>query len=108
MLFRSNNNAIKYIDLLVEVNSFKLTNAGEVIMIGGVDSMHGTVTVLDRGTTNQIGIYNITVIDTNASGGVMGVAVRGSDPRGDMIKEFSKSTLSILSRKSTGKKTKTD
>ncbi len=101
-----NEKANKRVDLNVEINSFVLTNAGEVLFIGGYDMMNATVTVLEEGTRNKMGIYSVTDLDTNGSGGVIAVIARGPDPRGDMIRNFSKKVIDVLYRLSNGKKYK--
>lgn len=98
----------KSVDLNVEVNSFSLTNGGAVLMVGGSDSMDGTVSIVESGTINKIGVYSVRDLDTNAAGGLLGLIARGTDPRGDMINQFSKKVVDILYTTSDGKKVATD
>ncbi|MCC3859916.1 hypothetical protein [Pseudemcibacter aquimaris] len=87
------------IDLDVSINSFALTNGASVVLIGGSDSMTGLVKIKDNQSGDLLGQYHITDMDTNAAGGLLGLMVRGSDPRGDMIKQFSEKIVDVLSGK---------
>ncbi len=84
----------KRVILNVLIYSFKLTDAATVLVLGGMDQMYGVVEVIDPDTRAKIGIYNVREIDANS--GLMGLAVRGTDPRGDMINQFSANIIKAL------------
>ncbi len=87
------------INLDVSVNSFAMTNGGAVVLIGGSDSMTGLIKITDNQSNDLLGEYHITDLDTNAAGGLLGLMVRGGDPRGDMIRQFSEKISDVLSGK---------
>lgn len=84
------------IDLDISINSFAMTNGGAVVLVGGSDSMTGLVKITDSQTSELLGEYHITDMDTNAAGGLLGLMVRGSDPKGDMIRQFSEKIIGVL------------
>ena len=86
----------KKVILNVLIYSFNLTNGATVLLVGGIDSMYGTVEVIDPVSLEKIGVYNVSEVDTNAAGGVLGVVVRGTDPRGDMINQFANKIVDAL------------
>ena len=89
----------KNVDVSVSVNSFAMTNGGAVVLLGGSDSMTGLLRIQDSQSDELLGEYYITDLDTNAAGGLLGLMVRGGDPRGDMIKQFSQKVFEAISGK---------
>ncbi len=87
------------VDVDVSINSFSLTNGAAVVLIGGSDSMSGILKISDSQTSNLLGEYYISDMDTNAAGGLLGLMVRGGDARGDMIKQFSEKVSDVIAGK---------
>lgn len=84
------------VDVNVVLSSVSMTNSGFVFLVGGSDSMTGTVGIINSETQDVLGEYVITDYDSNAAGGLLGVMVRGTDPRGDMIKQFSDKVVEAI------------
>ena len=82
------------VNLDVVVDSLTLTNGAAVFLVGGTDSMTGTLKINDANSNELLGEYHITNLDSN--GGLIGAVARGDGVRGKMFKEFSTKITGIL------------
>ena len=82
------------VNLDVTVDSLTLTNGAAVFLVGGSDSMTGTLKINDAKSNELLGEYHITNFDSN--GGLIGAVARGDGVRGKMFNEFSSKISGIL------------
>lgn len=73
-------------DIEIEIDNLKLANAAVVFFLGDADQLAGTVRVYDAETRELLSEMYIDVVDGN--GGLIGLAMRGTNPRGNLSSKF--------------------
>jgi hypothetical protein len=89
---------VRGVSLNVLLGDFNSPTSGQVLFVGGADTIAASIIVVDNETNENLASFIATDIDTNLEGGILGLIVRGFDGRGDMINKFSKKIIDSLIR----------